>query len=286
MTYSPPDPAAFVARIVANPCCAAITEDDRLEEALASQLPRCLRASRQRPDARTPVRGATRPRSSWRSTSTWLPDCGADRASVSWLAGAGVDAVISSHGQLMAPIHHERMTAIHRLLLTRRSQLDTAIAAIGRSAPNIVELLPGVLLPSVAGRLPDFGVPLLAGSFVRTEADVAAVLAAGALGVATSAPALWGTPAGCSRDVRRRIWPRHSGPPLLPCVLIVSDGRHPVHPPPGLGGGVLVRDTDLAALVRRPGSDCPPQAVDVDGVAGLGADETRSSSSPGGSASA
>jgi glycerol-3-phosphate responsive antiterminator len=64
-----------------------------------------------------------------------------------------------------------------------------------------------------------------------------------------------------------------SGPPNLPCVLIASDGRHPVHPPPGLGGGVLVRDTDLAALVHPAGSDCPPQAVDIDSVAGLGTDD-------------
>jgi glycerol-3-phosphate responsive antiterminator len=63
------------------------------------------------------------------------------------------------------------------------------------------------------------------------------------------------------------------GPVRLPEVLIASDGRHPVHPLPGLDSGVLVRDTDLAALVHRAGSDCPPQAVDIDSVAGLGADD-------------
>ena len=196
MSYSPPDSAAFVARIVANPCCAAITEDDRLEEALASQAPVVFMLRGNGLTLGPTVRRIHEAGKLVAVHVDLVAGLRADRASVSWLAGAGVDAVISSHGQLMAPIRHERMTAIHRLLLTRRSQLDTAIAAIGRSAPNIVELLPGVLLPSVAGRLPDFGVPLLAGGFVRTEADVAAVLAAGALGVTTSTPALWGTPAG------------------------------------------------------------------------------------------
>lgn len=65
-------------------------------------------------------------------------------------------------------------------------------------------------------------------------------------------------------------WP--SGP--LPSVLIASDGRHPVYPPPGLNAGVLVRDTDLAALAHRAASDCRPVAVDIDSVAGLGSDET------------
>ena len=62
-------------------------------------------------------------------------------------------------------------------------------------------------------------------------------------------------------------------PARLPAVLIASDGRHPVYPPPGLDGGVLVRDTDLAALVHRSTSDCPPLAVDIDSVAGLGNDD-------------
>jgi glycerol-3-phosphate responsive antiterminator len=56
-------------------------------------------------------------------------------------------------------------------------------------------------------------------------------------------------------------------------VLIASDGRHPVYAPPGFAAGVLVRDTDLNALVHRVASDCPPFAVDLDSVAGLGSDE-------------
>lgn len=59
----------------------------------------------------------------------------------------------------------------------------------------------------------------------------------------------------------------------LPAVLMASDGRHPVYPPPSLDAGVLIRDTDLAALVHRATSDCPPSAVDIDSVAGLGSDD-------------
>ena len=63
------------------------------------------------------------------------------------------------------------------------------------------------------------------------------------------------------------------GPPRLPAVLVASDGRHAVHAPPEIDAGVFVRDTDLAALVHRATSDCPPQAVDIDSVAGLGSDD-------------
>jgi glycerol-3-phosphate responsive antiterminator len=59
----------------------------------------------------------------------------------------------------------------------------------------------------------------------------------------------------------------------LPGILIASDGHHPVHPPEGIDAGVLIRDTDLAAFVHRVASECPPTAVDIDSVAGLGTDE-------------
>ena len=193
MSYAPPEAAAFIERVAADPCCAAITGDESLDEALASRAPvlfllrgngltlghlvRQIHAANKLVAVHVDLVGGLR----------------ADRASVEWLGGAGVDAVISSHGQLMAAIRHGGMTAIHRLLLVRRSQLDAAVAAIGRSAPNIVEILPGVILPSVVGMMPRFDVPVLAGGFVRTEAEVHAILAAGALGVTTSSAALWGT---------------------------------------------------------------------------------------------
>jgi glycerol-3-phosphate responsive antiterminator len=59
----------------------------------------------------------------------------------------------------------------------------------------------------------------------------------------------------------------------LPAILIASDGRHAVRPPEGIDAGVLVRDTDLATFVHRVASDCPPTAVDIDSVAGLGTDD-------------
>ena len=53
---------------------------------------------------------------------------------------------------------------------------------------------------------------------------------------------------------------------------MASDGRHAVHLPPGLEAGILIRDTDLSALVHRVRSDRPPDAVDIDSIAGLGSD--------------
>jgi glycerol uptake operon antiterminator len=192
VTHTPPDAAAFIARVAAEPCCAAITAEEHLDAALESRTPVVFILRGNGLTLSHVVRRIHHAGKLVAVHADLVSGLKADRASVAWLAKAGVDAVISSHGQLMPAIRHEGMTAIHRLLLGRRNQLDTAVAAIGRSQPNIVEILPGVILPSVIGLMPRFNVPVLAGGFVRTAADVQAILAAGALGATTSSQALWG----------------------------------------------------------------------------------------------
>jgi glycerol uptake operon antiterminator len=114
-----------------------------------------------------------------------------DRAGVAWLAHAGADAIISSQGQLVPAIRREGVVAIHRLLLIRHSLMEAAFGAASKSGADILELLPGVILPDIAPLMPRLTVPLLAGGFIRTEAEARAVLAAGAAGVTTSSTNLW-----------------------------------------------------------------------------------------------
>lgn len=59
----------------------------------------------------------------------------------------------------------------------------------------------------------------------------------------------------------------------VPRILVARDGRHDVHAPQEIGGGTLIRDTDLAALVHCSSVGRPPDAVDIDSVAGLGSDD-------------
>jgi glycerol uptake operon antiterminator len=115
-----------------------------------------------------------------------------DTAGVRWLVRCGVDAIISSHGQVVSSARAEGVVAIQRVLCSTRAALDLGLAAVSRAQPDIVELLPGVILPEVADLvLPRLTVPLLAGGFIRDAGDVRSVLAAGALAVTTSERALW-----------------------------------------------------------------------------------------------
>jgi glycerol uptake operon antiterminator len=190
----PPDPASFLARLSAAPCCPATTTGDQFQRALASsaEVVLILRANGLE---LSPF--LAQAHSAGKLVAVHLDLVSGlrpDRSSVQWLSDSGADAVVSSRGHLMPAIREHRMTAIQRLLLVRQTQLSAGIGSIRRSEPDIVEVLPGVVLPQVLHLLPDLGRPLLAGGFVRTVQDVHDLLGAGAIAVTTSREELWSLP--------------------------------------------------------------------------------------------
>lgn len=59
----------------------------------------------------------------------------------------------------------------------------------------------------------------------------------------------------------------------LPRYLVPAGGRDGTSPPPGLDAGILLRDTDLGALIECAMTAPVPPAVDLDTVRGLGSDD-------------
>jgi len=186
--------AAFVARLREQPCCAAVVAEPFLDLALASASPIIVILRGDGLALREPI---DRIHAAGKLAAVHLDlvdGLEADIHGVSWLARCGADAIVSSRGSLMPAIRREGRLAIHRVLLSRRSHLDSAMKAAARAAPDVLEVLPGILLPSITQLLPRLGIPVLAGGFIRSPDDVRAVMAAGAAGVTTSQADLWGGP--------------------------------------------------------------------------------------------
>lgn len=119
---------------------------------------------------------------------------GKDRAGIQYLRQIGVDAIITSRSQLVTAGKAEGLVTIQRLLLVDDSAMETGARTIGRAAPDIVEILPGIIFPEVAATLKQLLLgPFIAGGFIRTAADVARIQAAGAILSSSSTYALWGS---------------------------------------------------------------------------------------------
>lgn len=117
---------------------------------------------------------------------------GKDRAGIQYLRQIGVDAIITSRSQLVAAGKAEGLVTIQRLLLVDDTALETGMRTIARAAPDIVEILPGIIFPEVAPTLKQLlPGPFIAGGFIRTATDVARIQAAGAILSSSNTYALW-----------------------------------------------------------------------------------------------
>ena len=117
---------------------------------------------------------------------------GKDRAGIQYLHQIGVDAIITSRSQLVSAGHAEGLVTIQRLLLVDDSALETGVRTIARAAPDIVEVLPGIIFPEIATTLQQLlPGPFIAGGFIRDEMEVARIHAAGAILSSSSTYALW-----------------------------------------------------------------------------------------------
>jgi glycerol uptake operon antiterminator len=117
---------------------------------------------------------------------------GKDRAGIQYLRQIGVDAIITSRSQLVSAGRAEGLTTIQRLLLLDDSALDNGVRSIARAAPDIVEILPGIIFPELAQTLQrSLPGPFIAGGFIRTVADVTRVQAAGSILSSSSTYTLW-----------------------------------------------------------------------------------------------
>ncbi|MFL5628193.1 MAG: glycerol-3-phosphate responsive antiterminator [Ktedonobacteraceae bacterium] len=117
---------------------------------------------------------------------------GKDRAGIQYLRQIGIDAIITSRSQLVSAGRAEGLTTIQRLLLLDDSALETGVRTIARAAPDIVEVLPGIIFPEVAATLQRLlPGPFIAGGFIRSASEVARVKDAGGILSSSSTYALW-----------------------------------------------------------------------------------------------
>ncbi len=122
-----------------------------------------------------------------------LEGLGHDAAAVEWIARtAAPDGLISTKSPLLKNAKECGLLTIQRLFVMDSSSLSHGAKQLRQARPDLIEILPG-LVPKAVNALAEAlpGNPIIAGGMVTEAAEVSAALRAGALGVSTSAAALW-----------------------------------------------------------------------------------------------
>jgi glycerol uptake operon antiterminator len=99
--------------------------------------------------------------------------------------------LISTHSAVLSVAKKHDILAIQRVFLLDSQSLETSLRVLASSTPDYVEVIPGAMPHVIAEVKSRAKVPLLAGGFLRTRADVEQALAAGATAVTTSQRQLW-----------------------------------------------------------------------------------------------
>ncbi|ANS76870.1 glycerol-3-phosphate responsive antiterminator GlpP [Paenibacillus yonginensis] len=99
--------------------------------------------------------------------------------------------LISTRSSVVQKAKQNKLVAVQRMFLIDSGALESNYALFEKNPPDYIEVLPGIvpsLIQEVKART---GIPIIAGGFIRTPADVEAALAAGAQAITTSRQELW-----------------------------------------------------------------------------------------------
>jgi glycerol uptake operon antiterminator len=104
----------------------------------------------------------------------------------------GVSGILTTRSFLVKAAAKEGLLTVQRLFALDSEALKTGLEVIRTSRPDAVEILPALVLPSIAYRLPFSELPpVIAGGLLETRTEVEAVLATPVVAVSTSRPELW-----------------------------------------------------------------------------------------------
>lgn len=111
---------------------------------------------------------------------------GRDTAGVTYLAGLGVDGIISTRTGMIRAARELGLPAVQRVF-----SIDSQAIQIPTAHPSFIEVMPGVIPKVIRRFCSNTDVPIIAGGLIETLDEVAAALQSGAVAVSTANQSLW-----------------------------------------------------------------------------------------------
>jgi glycerol uptake operon antiterminator len=117
---------------------------------------------------------------------------GTDKAAVKYVARAWrPEGIITTRKNLIKCAKDEGLTTVQRIFLLDSTSVKSGITMINSSAPDIVEVVPGVIQKAIKEIRDNIKQQVIAGGMITELSEVRDALAAGAKGISTSAKQIW-----------------------------------------------------------------------------------------------
>ncbi|WP_059172142.1 glycerol-3-phosphate responsive antiterminator [Bacillus sp. FJAT-27445] len=99
--------------------------------------------------------------------------------------------LISTKANVILKAKQKGVLAIQRIFLIDSHALEKSYQLLEKTRPDYIEVLPGAMPDLITEVTQKVKIPVLAGGFIRTAADIENAVNAGAHGVTTSKSELW-----------------------------------------------------------------------------------------------
>lgn len=115
---------------------------------------------------------------------------GKDRTGIRFLAGCGVDGLLSTKGQLIRQAREQGLFTVQRFFAVDSGGTEGIGDVFRNINPHLIEIMPGVVT-KVIRTCAQSGIPVIAGGLLQTKTEVTDALGAGATAISTGCPELW-----------------------------------------------------------------------------------------------
>lgn len=115
---------------------------------------------------------------------------GKDRIGIEYISRCGADGIISTRANLIRIAKEFGLLTVQRFFAYDSQGVESIHDVIYNSSPDIVEIMPGVI-GKIIERFSDGSIPLIAGGFIETKAEITNAISSGAFAVSTGKKELW-----------------------------------------------------------------------------------------------
>ena len=116
---------------------------------------------------------------------------GKDRAGLEFLKKLDADGILTTKTSMIRPARELGLLTVQRFFIVDSHSVDTAVEAIRIAKPDMVEIMPGVVVKKIREFAEKVNTPILAGGLLEEKGEVDAALSAGAAAVSTACRTLW-----------------------------------------------------------------------------------------------